>query len=191
MRGYFGIGVEGISKQMNAGNLLRSAHAFGAAFFFTIGAAYQLRTGRHADTSAAPAALPVYDYPALAALRLPKGCSLVGVELAEDAVELPVFRHPRRAAYVLGAERHGLSPALRVECDHVVKIPTKFCVNVAVAGAIVMYDRLLNLGRFARRPLSPIGAAEAPPEHVFGEPVQRKRPRAAAGTNEGKQEVES
>ncbi|MEE8144119.1 MAG: TrmH family RNA methyltransferase, partial [Kiloniellales bacterium] len=34
MRGYFAIGVEGISKPMNLGNLLRSAHAFGASFFF-------------------------------------------------------------------------------------------------------------------------------------------------------------
>jgi len=37
-RGYFGIGVEGISKPMNAGNLFRTAHAFGASFVFTIGA---------------------------------------------------------------------------------------------------------------------------------------------------------
>ena len=38
MRGYFGIGVEGISKAMNLGNLMRSAHAFGASFFFTVDA---------------------------------------------------------------------------------------------------------------------------------------------------------
>jgi hypothetical protein len=37
-RGYFAIGVEGISKAVNLGNLLRSAHAFGASFVFTIGA---------------------------------------------------------------------------------------------------------------------------------------------------------
>jgi len=30
--------VEGISKAVNLGNLLRSAHAFGASFVFTIGA---------------------------------------------------------------------------------------------------------------------------------------------------------
>ena len=35
MRGYFGIGVEGISKSFNVGNLFRSAHAFGASFVFT------------------------------------------------------------------------------------------------------------------------------------------------------------
>ena len=38
MRGYFGIGVEGISKTMNVGNLFRTAHAFGASFVFTIDA---------------------------------------------------------------------------------------------------------------------------------------------------------
>ena len=38
MRGYFSIGVEGISKGFNLGNLVRTAHAFGASSFFTIGA---------------------------------------------------------------------------------------------------------------------------------------------------------
>ena len=36
MRGYFGIGVEQISKEQNVGTLARSAHAFGASFFFAI-----------------------------------------------------------------------------------------------------------------------------------------------------------
>ena len=35
MRGYFGIGVEGIGKAMNVGSLLPTAHAFGASFMFT------------------------------------------------------------------------------------------------------------------------------------------------------------
>ena len=33
------------------------------------------------------------------------------------------------------------------------KIPTSFCINVAMAGAIVMYDRVRSLGRFEPRPL--------------------------------------
>jgi len=36
MRGYFGIGVEGISKPLNFGNLARSGHGFGASFIFTV-----------------------------------------------------------------------------------------------------------------------------------------------------------
>tara|TARA_Y100000588_G_C13469038_1_gene591741 strand:+ start:388 stop:540 length:153 start_codon:yes stop_codon:yes gene_type:complete len=38
MRGYFGIGIEKVSKPMNAGNLFRTAHGFGARFIFTIDA---------------------------------------------------------------------------------------------------------------------------------------------------------
>jgi len=33
---------------------------------------------------------------------LPKGCRLVGVELLDEAVDLPNFAHPQQAAYVLG-----------------------------------------------------------------------------------------
>ena len=56
-----------------------------------------------------------------------------------------------------------------------VKIPSRFCVNVGVAGAIVMYDRITSLGSFPRRPVSPGGPTEALPEHVFGDPVIRNK----------------
>ena len=90
-------------------------------------------------------------------MRLPKGCALVGVELTDDAVELPRFQHPQSAAYVLGRERGSLSPELLARCKHVVKIPTKFCVNVGLAGALVMYDRLLAHGGYPARPIMPGG----------------------------------
>lgn len=152
MRGYFAIGVERISKPMNVGNLVRSAHAFGASFFFTVGAEYKAAQAP-SDTSNAPEHMPVYRWASLADMVLPQGCALVGIELTEDAIELPSFGHPLRAAYVLGPERGSLSPAMLERCRYVIKIPTSFCINVATAGAIVMYDRLNNLGRFAERPV--------------------------------------
>lgn len=176
MRGYFGIGVEGISKQMNVGAIMRTAHAFGASFVFTIDAVYAKREGGRSDTSDAPEHLPLHEYATLDDFRLPRGCDLVGIELIDDSIDLPSFRHPRQAAYVLGPERGSLSPALVAQCDHVVKIPTRFCVNVGVAAAIVMYDRVLTLGRHPARPMTPGGPVEALPEHVHGSPVLR-RPR--------------
>ena len=151
-RGYFAIGAERISKSLNLGNLMRSAHGFGARFTFTIGATYQALEAR-ADTSKGAQHLPHYDWTSLENIQLPKGCRLVGVELLDGAIDLPSFHHPRRAAYVLGPEKGSLSPALLERCDHVVKIPTSFCINVAMAGAIVMYDRVRSLGRFEPRPL--------------------------------------
>lgn len=166
MRGYFGLGVEGISKAGNLGNLVRSAHAFGASFFFTIDAALDARELEATDTSHAAGHIPFYKYPNLAAFSLPQDCMLVGVELIEDSIELPRFRHPQRAAYVLGPELGSLSPALLARCAFTVKIPMKFCVNVGVAGALVMYDRLVSMGGFPPRPDRPGGGTE---------PLVRKR----------------
>ncbi len=153
MRGYFAVGVEGISKGFNLGNLVRTSHAFGASFFFTIGAAVRYEDVKASDTSHADIHLPFYAYGKLAEMALPKDCALVGVELLDEAVDLPSFRHPLRAAYVLGPEKGSLSPELVRRCAHIVKIPAKFCVNVGVAGAIVMYDRMISLGSFAERPV--------------------------------------
>lgn len=155
MRGYFGIGVEGINKPFNVGNLFRSAHAFDASFVFTVAATYRRADGAQTDTSDALANLPFYSFPTLGDLMLPKGCALVGVELHDDAVELPSFTHPRCAAYVLGPEKSSLSPQLVARCDHLIRIPTKFCLNVGIAGVVVMYDRLLTMGRgrFPPRPI--------------------------------------
>ena len=180
MRGYFAIGVDGVSKAMNLGNLLRSAHAFGASFFFTINAQVKL-TDAASDTSAASGHLPVYQFKSVADFRLPQGCQLVGVEITDDAIELPSFRHPLRAAYVFGSERLSLSDAVLARCVHVVKIPMRFSINVGMAGVIVMYDRLMSLGQFRERPVRPGGpaketAADLPPPHRWGAPIMRRKP---------------
>ncbi len=157
MRGYFGVGVEGISKEANVGNLVRSTHAFGGSFFFTIAPEVDVRAMRVSDTSGAFDHIPYHQYETIDEFTLPKGCQLVGVELTDESVPLPSFRHPLRAAYILGPEMGSLSPAMQACCDHVIQIPMKFCVNVGVAGALVMYDRLLSMGRFADRPVKPGG----------------------------------
>ncbi|HEX4295546.1 MAG TPA: RNA methyltransferase [Rhizomicrobium sp.] len=175
MRGYFGVGVDGISKPMNLGNLLRISHAFGASFFFSINAQVSLKDAQ-SDTSQAQGAVPVYAFRTAADFRLPVGCRLVGVEITDDAVELPRFRHPARAAYVFGAERMSLSKDVLSACEFVVKIPTRFSINVGMAGAIVMYDRLIAQGGYGERPLAP---GRAPPDvphvHQWGAPIARTK----------------
>lgn len=184
MKGYFGIGVEGISKAINVGTLFRTAHAFDAGFVFTLRARYDRREGGHADTSDTPRSVPTYHFADLDSFRLPVGCRLIGVEITDEAIDLPTFRHPRQAAYILGAEREGLSQDVQALCDYVVRIPTRFSVNLGVAGALVMYDRLLSLGRHAPRPVAEGGPTEALELPVFGEPIykrkHRKRLRTAA-----------
>ena len=68
--------------------------------------------------------------------------SVIGVELTDDARPLDSFVHPERAWYMLGAEDHGIPPSVLEKCHHVICIPHgRYCLNVAVAGSIVMYDR--------------------------------------------------
>ena len=79
------------------------SYAFGASFLFTINAEYSVKKAK-SDTSAASRNIPWYDFDSAEDLKLPGGCVLVGIEFLEDAVELPVFRHPSNAAYILGPE---------------------------------------------------------------------------------------
>jgi len=175
MRGYFAVGVDGISKPMNLGNLMRIAHAFDASFFFSINAQVKLADAQ-SDTSNAQGTIPVYAFGSADDFRLPVGCRLVGVEITDDAVELPRFRHPLRAAYVFGAERMSLSAEVLKRCEFVVKIPTRFSINVGMAGAIVLYDRLISTGGYGSRPLTPGGEPpEIPPAHQWGAPIARVR----------------
>ncbi|MEM8772129.1 MAG: RNA methyltransferase [Pseudomonadota bacterium] len=153
MRGYFGVGAERISKPMNLGAILRTGHAFGASFAFSINAHHATREVRWADTANSADHIPYYEWNGLNDMRLPKGCVLVGVELDPTAVMLPSFKHPINAAYLFGPEKGDLSEDAKAACAHLVQIPTKFCVNLSVAAAVVMYDRVLSLGGFPARPV--------------------------------------
>lgn len=151
MRGYFGVGAERISKAMNLGAVLRTAHAFGASFCFSVGARHGVREIALSDTAKSSVHIPYYEWASADEMRLPKGCLLIGVELDPHAADLPRFVHPLNAAYILGPEKGDLSEEARARCAALVRIPTKFCVNLSVAAALVMYDRMLALGGFPAR----------------------------------------
>ena len=153
VKGYFGIGVENVSKAMNAGAVMRTAHAFGANFSFFVGGPLDKKEIRLSDTSKTENSLPTYFYDKPADIHLPKGCKLVGIELLDAAENLPSFRHPRLAAYILGSERLGLSENIISKCDNIIKVPTKFSLNLALTGGIVLYDRLTSMKQFNKRPL--------------------------------------
>ena len=176
MRGYFALGVEGISKAHNLGAVLRTAHAFGASFAFTVGATHKALSVRQTDTSRSASHLPFYEWEKSSDLRLPKGAQLVGIELSETSIDLPSFRHPLTAAYILGPEKGSLSASMQDRCQFIVKIPTKFCINVSLAAALTLYDRTLSMGGYPERPIRPGG-----PD--LGSPKDWKPPRHGSDHN--------
>lgn len=140
MRGYFGIGAYCPKTGDNVGTLLRSAQCFGADFTFVIGAKGLHRQA--SNTTKAQRHVPHYEYPDFEGfLRgMPLERTLIGVETGgEDMVG---FRHPERAVYLLGREDNGLPQCVIERCDAILTIPTAFCLNVAVAGSIALYDRV-------------------------------------------------
>ena len=159
---------------MNAGNLFRSAHAFGAKFLFTVQGSYS-NSKAYSDISRSTYQLPFFEYESATEMKLPKQCQLIAIELVESAVELPTFKHPVQAAYVLGPEKGQLSSEMLDRCNHTIKIPTSFCINVATAGAIVMYDRIVSLGRFGQRATFSQNRGEPLPHHVQGPQKLRRR----------------
>ena len=96
---------------------------------------------------------PLYNYNNFSDFLAPEGAILVGVELTDDAIDLPKFKHPQKAIYILGPEKGNLSNNILSRCKYTVRIPTKFCINIAMAGAIVMYDRVISLGQYKPRPV--------------------------------------
>lgn len=138
-RGYFGIGIYHPKTTENVGTLWRSAHNFGADFIFTVGARYYKQPS---DTTKAPRHVPLYHYSDMADLKshMPLGAELVFVEQSEASVDLKPFHHPETAVYVLGAEDYGV-PEEEMRGHRRVSIDTPLCINVAVAGSIVLYDR--------------------------------------------------
>ena len=157
-RGWCGIGIYRVKCAPNVGTVWRSAREMrlaGCSLFFTVGdrlpegarinafrAVEEMR--QRTDTMKAVRHVPWLDFPDVEALRASSpAAQIVGVEIDDRAIPLPDFCHPERAIYLLGAEDFGIRPADRLLCDHIVQIPGAN-LNVAVAGSIVLYDRLVK-----------------------------------------------
>lgn len=145
MRGYFEIGICAGKRSINLGTLWRSAYQLGASGIFTIGKRYSQQCS---DTTAAWRHIPLREYTDFEHFLSckPYNCQLIGVEIGGRL--LNTFVHPERALYLLGAEDYGLMPSITIECQHVISIESinMEVYNVAVAGSIIMYHRLITKG---------------------------------------------
>lgn len=142
-RGYFGIGVERPKFEANIGTLYRSAICFDASFVFSIGARFPRQAS---DTTCSWRHVPALRYPTTADWHehIPYSCEPIGVEIVDRAQPLEDFVHPQRAVYLLGPEDGGLSKVALDACSRVVQIDTRYCLNVASAGTVLLYDRALK-----------------------------------------------
>lgn len=142
-RGFFAIGIQNTKTVQNIGTLWRSASILGAQYIFTVGARYKHQSS---DTLKSWKHIPLFHYLTMEELLegLPHDCLLVGVELDQKSIPVTSFSHPERCVYLLGAEDNGLTPDAIKTCHKLVQLPGDKCMNVAVAGSLIMYDRWIK-----------------------------------------------
>lgn len=144
--GYFGIGCMGMKTSDNYGTLFRTAQIMGADFIFLIGPRFKRQSS---DTMKSWKHLPLFEYETFTDFNThrPYDCSLVGVELTENSMPIKDYKHPKQACYLLGAEDNGLTKEAIQACQEIIILPGERSMNVAVAGSIVLYDRVNKCSR--------------------------------------------
>lgn len=128
---------------MNHSTLWRSAFQLGAAFIFTVGRRFERRAQ---DTAKTHLRVPLFEYADFGAFAASSPHSAPWVAVEMGGTPLESFEHPDRAVYLLGSEDNGLPDAVLRSCAHHVALPCaegrSASFNVAVAGAVLMADRL-------------------------------------------------
>jgi len=141
--GFFGIGVFNMKDHLNYGTLFRTAQIFDADFIFLIGKRFIQQAS---DTAKCTRHMPLFEFTGFDDFNShrPYGgqLCLCGIELSSEAIPLKSYNHQKQACYLLGAEDHGLSEQAMDACQDIVVLPGKRSLNVAVAGSIVLYDRI-------------------------------------------------
>lgn len=139
---YFEIGIYAPVHAENVGTLWRSAYQLGAAGIFIIGKSPRKQSS---DTAKTFREIPLRVFPTWTDFidHRPIGARIIAIEMGGKP--LSGFEHPMEAIYVLGSEANGLPHFILEQSDSVLCIEavrsTSF--NVAIAGSIVMYHRLL------------------------------------------------
>ena len=146
----FAIAAWEISKEHNVGTLVRTAHATAASEVILLGEReWNIEAARTADLYTNIIQLPAETQVLLAHLKA-HDWNLVAVELDETSTNLFEASYPPRPCFLLGAEIGGVPKELLDSAELIVQIPQWGlvpCLNLAVAGSIVVYDYLAKRHR--------------------------------------------
>ena len=87
---------------------------------------------------------------------LPKSCVPVCVEVYDNSEPLTTFDHPENAVYVFGPEDgYGPQP-IRKLCHRFVHIPSRHCLNLSTAVAVVLAHRRMWRQLHGKEPILPL-----------------------------------
>jgi tRNA G18 (ribose-2'-O)-methylase SpoU len=143
----FSVAVVNMSKEMNIGSLLRTAHAAAARELLLVGEpSFNTYAAATADKWTDVTYLESTED--LVAHARQEKMALVSVERDGRAVDLFAAAYPARPIFVFGAEKFGVPADVLDASALIVQIPQWGLVpslNVAAAGSVVIYDHLAKL----------------------------------------------
>lgn len=138
-RGFSVIALDNPKCDLNIGSAMRAAGCFDSALV-VIGTHRNPRFRNVTDTGSQYKHRPLIIVPNVFD-ALPEDCVPVAIDIIDGATPLPDYTHPERAFYIFGAEDNTLGAAITSRCRDVVVIPTDYCMNLAAAVNVVLYDR--------------------------------------------------
>jgi tRNA(Leu) C34 or U34 (ribose-2'-O)-methylase TrmL len=138
LRGYCCVGLDNPKTPINVGHVLRAVGCFDVAMLAVSGQRYKRSSP---DTQKTYRHTPLLEVDDLKTI-IPYDCVPVAVDLVEGARSLVDYTHPERAIYIFGAEDAILGERVLSYCRDKIYIPSNFCLNLAMATNIVLYDRI-------------------------------------------------
>jgi tRNA(Leu) C34 or U34 (ribose-2'-O)-methylase TrmL len=103
--------------------------------------------------------------------RFDRSAVPVAVEVREQSECLTLFEHPDEAVYVFGPEDGSIPKALLRHCHRFVHIPSRHCLNLSTAVAVILAHRRMWRQLNGKEPILPLsemlreqrGAGQATP----------------------------
>lgn len=140
-RGYAAVGLHMPKTDANVAGALRASGCYGASMLAVAGSRYRHHA---ADTQKAWRHMPMHQVDDLRH-AMPYRCTPVAVDIVPGAIDLRDYTHPESAFYVFGPEDGTLGDEVLSWCRVAVYVPTRFCMNLAAAVNVVLYDRFLKM----------------------------------------------
>ena len=137
MSGYACIGLYQPKTTTNIGSALRACGCFGASMIAVSGRRYKKSP---TDTMKQYRHIPLLQVDDLLSV-IPYDCVPVCVEINENSISLENYCHEKRAYYIFGPEDGSVPNEIAKKCKHTISIPSRYCLNLAMAVKIVLYDR--------------------------------------------------
>ena len=140
MRGFCGIGLYHPQKDVNIGGALRAAGCYEADFIAIQGRKLQ---NYASNTVKAERHIPLFHVKHFEDI-IPYNCISIAVEIYPKARCIFDYVWPERSFIIFGPESSSLGKEVFSFCRDIVYIPTKYCLNLAVCVATVLYDRKMK-----------------------------------------------